>query len=68
MNDAGTWWLKGAWLEMGQGAALLTVIETACQHYAALVDLPPLRVLTHSRQTLIRKNETLTFLPLFSRT
>ncbi len=65
MNDAGTWWLKGAWLEMGLGTALLTVIEAACQHYDAQADQPPLRVWTHSRQTLVRKNETLAFLPLF---
>lgn len=65
MNDAGMWWLKGAWLEMGLGAALLTVIETACQRYRTQVNVPPLRIVTHSQATLVRKNETLAFLPLF---
>lgn len=67
MNDAGTWWLKGAWLEMGLGATLLTVIETVCQPYRTQVNGPPLRIVTHSQETLVRKNETLTFLPLFER-
>jgi hypothetical protein len=65
MNDAGTWWLKGAWLELGLGATLLRVIETACQRYAVQVEAPPLRVLSHLQETLVRKNETLAFLPLF---
>ena len=65
MSDAGTWWLKGAWLEMGIGAALLTVIETACRHYRTQVDAAPLRILTHQREVLARKNETLAFQPLF---
>ena len=65
MNDAGTWWLKGAWLEMGLGTTLLTVIETACQHYRTQGNGPSLRIMTHSQETRVRKNETLTFLPLF---
>jgi hypothetical protein len=65
MNDAGTWWLKGAWLELGVGRALLSVIETACQRYHSQTDAPPLRILTHAREVLVRKNETLAFLPLF---
>jgi hypothetical protein len=65
MNDAGTWWLKGAWLEMGLGATLLTVIETACQRYRTQADAPPLRIVTHSQKILVYKNEALAFLPLF---
>lgn len=65
MNDAGTWWLKGAWLELGLGAALLTVLETACQRYRTQRGAPALRVLSHWQATLVRKNETLAFLPLF---
>jgi len=65
MNDAGTWWLKGAWLELGLDTALLTVIATACQHHHTQVDTSALRVLSHSSKTLVRKNETLVFLPLF---
>lgn len=65
MNDAGTWWLKGAWLELGLGTTLLTVIETACQHYRTQGNGPSLRIMTHSQETRVRKNETLTFLPLF---
>jgi hypothetical protein len=65
MSDAGTWWLKGAWLEIGIGVDLLTVIETACRYHRTQVDAPPLRILTHQREVLVRKNETLAFLPLF---
>ena len=65
MNDAGTWWLKGAWLDLGIGTALLTVIETARQRYRTQVNAPSLRIVTHSREVLVRKNETLAFLPLF---
>jgi hypothetical protein len=65
MSDAGTWWLKGAWLGMGMGASLLSVIETACQRYRTQVDALPLRILTHPREVLVRKNETLAFLSLF---
>jgi hypothetical protein len=65
MNDAGTWWLKGAWLELGLGAALLTVIEMACHRYRTQGDAPALRILSHSPETLVRKNETLVFLSLF---
>lgn len=64
MNDAGTWWLKGAWIEMGLEQALLEVIQVACQHYRG-ESSPRLRVLAHSPEVLIRKNETLAFLPLF---
>lgn len=65
MNDAGTWWLKGAWLELGIGNALLKVIESARSKYQARAVVPPLRILTHLREVLVRKNETLAFLPLF---
>jgi len=65
MNDAGTWWLKGAWLELGLGAALLAVIAAACQHYRTQADAPALRILSHAPETLVRKNEALVFLPLF---
>ena len=65
MTDAGTWWLKGAWLDLGIGIALLKVIETARHEYQAQVEAPPLRILTHLREVLVRKNETLAFLPLF---
>jgi hypothetical protein len=64
MNNAGTWWLKGAWIELGIEQALMDVIEAACQRHRAESDVP-LRVLTHSREVLVRKNETLAFLPLF---
>jgi len=64
MNDAGTWFLKGAWIELGIEQAWVDVIETSCQRYRAEPN-PPLRVLTHSRDVLVRKNETLAFLPLF---
>jgi hypothetical protein len=33
MNNAGTWWLKGAWIELGLDQAVLDVIEAACQRY-----------------------------------
>lgn len=65
MNDAGTWWLKGAWLDLGIGTALLTVIETACQRYRTQVNVLSLRIVTHPQEVLVRKNETLAFLPLF---
>jgi len=64
MNNAGTWWLKGAWIELEIEQALVDVIEAACQCHRAESDVP-LRVLTHSREVLVRKNETLAFLPLF---
>jgi hypothetical protein len=64
MNDAGTWWLKGAWIELGIAGALVRVIGAACRRYSAEAG-PPLRILTHTRAVLIRKNETLAFLPLF---
>lgn len=65
MNDAGTWWLKGAWLELGIGPAVVDVIEHAAARYGAHRDALPLRALTHSRRVLARKLETLAFLPLF---
>jgi len=65
MTDAGTWWLKGAWLELGIGTALLKVIETARHASQSQADAPPLRILTHTSEVLVRKNETLAFLPLF---
>jgi hypothetical protein len=64
MNNAGTWWLKGAWLELGLEQALVEVIEAACQRYRS-EKARPLRVLTHNREVLVRKNETLAFMPLF---
>jgi len=64
MNNAGTWWLKGAWIELGMEPALVDVIEAACQRHQAESSVA-LRVLTHSRDVLVRKNETLAFLPLF---
>lgn len=64
MNNAGTWFLKGAWLELGIEQALLDVIEMACQRYR-VESGAPLRVLTHTREVLVRKNEMLAFLPLF---
>jgi hypothetical protein len=64
MNNAGTWWLKGAWIELGLEQAVLHVIGAACQRH--LVESgPPLRVLTHAQEVLVRKNETLVFMPLF---
>jgi len=64
MNNAGTWWLKGAWIELGLEQAVLNVIEAARQRYCADSG-PPLRVLTHAQEVLVRKNETLVFMPLF---
>jgi len=64
MNNAGTWFLKGAWLELGIEQALLDVIEMACQRYR-VESGASLRVLTHTREVLVRKNEMLAFLPLF---
>jgi hypothetical protein len=64
MSNAGTWWLKGAWIELGIEQALVDVIEAACQRYHAESE-SSLRVLTHSRAVLVRKNETLAFMPLF---
>ena len=64
MNNAGTWWLKGAWIELGIEQALVDVIEAACQRHQAESSVA-LRVLTHSQDVLVRKNETLAFLPLF---
>jgi TusA-related sulfurtransferase len=64
MNNAGTWFLKGAWIELGIEHALVDVIEAACQQ-SRVESESPLRVLTHTREVLVRKNETLAFLPLF---
>jgi hypothetical protein len=64
MNNAGTWFLKEAWIELGIEQALVDVIETACRRYLTESALP-LRVLTHTREVLVRKNETLAFMPLF---
>jgi len=64
MNNAGTWWLKGAGIELGLEQAILDEIEVACRRYRAGSG-PPLRVLTHAQKVLVRKNETLAFLPLF---
>jgi hypothetical protein len=64
MNNAGTWWLKGAWIELGIEQAVVDVIEAACQRHQAESGVA-LRVLTHARDVLVRKNETLAFLPLF---
>jgi hypothetical protein len=64
MNNAGTWWLKGAWIELGIEQALVDVIEAACQRHQAESSVA-LRVLTHARDVVVRKNETLAFLPLF---
>jgi hypothetical protein len=64
MNNAGTWFLKGAWIELGLEQALVDVIEAACQRYRVESEAP-LRVLTHTREVLVRKNEMLAFLPLF---
>ncbi|MFQ5344195.1 MAG: hypothetical protein ACE5F6_21845, partial [Anaerolineae bacterium] len=54
MNNAGTWWLKGAWIELGLEQAFLDVVEAACQRYGA-GSSPPLRVLTHAQAVLVRK-------------
>jgi hypothetical protein len=67
MNNAGTWFLKGAWIELGIEQALVNVIETACRRYSTESALP-LRVLTHTREVLVRKNETWAFMPLFEGT
>ena len=64
MNNAGTWFLKGAWIELGLEQALVEVIEAACRSYRATSG-SPLRILTHTRAVLVRKNATLVFLPLF---
>jgi hypothetical protein len=64
MNNAGTWWLKGAWIELGIEQALVDVIEAACQRHRAESGVV-LRVLTHSQEVLVRKNETLALMPLF---
>lgn len=64
MNNAGTWWLKGAWIELGIEQVIVDVIEAARRRYRA-ESKPPLRVLTHAQKVLVRKNETLAFMPLF---
>lgn len=64
MNNAGTWWLKGAWIELGIEQAIVDVIEAARRRYRA-ESKPPLRVLTHAQKVLVGKNETLAFMPLF---
>jgi hypothetical protein len=66
MNAAGAWWLKGAWLDLGLGLALVSVIETARPRYRARTAVPSLRIGTHSREALVRKNETLVFQPVFA--
>jgi hypothetical protein len=65
MSAAGCWWLKGAWLELGLGTAVLQVIARAARSYHSRADAQPLRILTHARERLVRKSETLAFLPLF---
>jgi hypothetical protein len=64
MNNAGTWWLKGAWIELGVEQAMIDVIEGAHQHERATMDLA-LRMMKHSQTVLVRKNEILAFMPLF---
>lgn len=64
MNNAGTWWLKGAWIELGLEQAVLNVIGAACQRYCTDSG-SPLRVLKHTEKVLVRKNETMVFMPLF---
>lgn len=64
MNNAGTWWLKGAWIELGIEQALVDVI-TARRRYSRRRGKPGLRVLKHRLAVLVRKNETLAFMPLF---
>jgi hypothetical protein len=64
MNNAGTWWLKGAWIELGIEQAVVDVTEDACQRYRTGSETP-LRVLMHTRPVLVRQNETLAFMPLF---
>jgi len=65
MNNAGTWFLKGAWIELGVEQALAEVIEEACRNSQVNQPESPLRVLTHAREVLVRKNETLAFMPWF---
>jgi hypothetical protein len=65
MHNAGTWFLKGAWIELGIEQALVEVIEEACRSSQVNQSESPLRVLTHAREVLVRKNETLAFMPLF---
>jgi len=62
MNNAGTWFLKGAWIELGIEQALVEVIEEACRNSQVNRPESRLRVLTHSREVLVRKNETLAFM------
>ena len=38
MNNAGSWWLKGAWLKLGIGAAVLGVIAHAIRRYRQHTD------------------------------
>lgn len=64
MNNAGTWFLKGAWIELGLEQAVRQVIQSACQRYAAH-SKRSLRLLTHESRVLVCKNETLVFMPLF---
>jgi hypothetical protein len=65
MNNVGTWWLKGAWIELGIEQAIVNVIETVGRRYGCKKAQPALRVLKHSVEVLVRKNETLAFMPLF---
>jgi hypothetical protein len=68
MNNAGTWWLKAAWIELGIEQAVVEVVERACRRSRNRTGgepSRPLRVLTHAREVLVRKNETLAFMPLF---
>jgi hypothetical protein len=64
MNNAGAWFLKGAWIELGLEQAVRQVIQSALQCYSAQAQ-HPLRLLSHASQVLVRKNETLVFMPLF---
>jgi hypothetical protein len=64
MNNAGSWWLKGAWIELGLEQTVLDVVEAGRCHYRAESVLS-LRVLKHTQEVLVRKNETLVFMPLF---
>jgi hypothetical protein len=64
MNNAGTWWLKGAWIELGLEQVVLDIIEAGRCRYRAESALS-LRVLKHTQEILVRKNETLVFMPLF---
>lgn len=65
MNNAGTWFLKGAWIELGVEQALVEVIDDACRCYRVSKPESLLRVLKYTRGGLVRKNETLAFMPLF---